>query len=84
MITLDDGTQLIPQSDDEGNDMQEIKNDKQALVLALKLAIVADSKANSDKALKHAINISQSMSEQEIDECKAIALAEIKTGDVPC
>jgi len=24
------------------------------------------------------------MSEQEIDECKAIALAEIKTGDVPC
>jgi len=54
----------------------EIKNDKEALIKALTLALCSDTEKECDHYLQYAVKYSRNLSELEVDQCKAIALAE--------
>ena len=53
--------------------------EKEALTLALKLAIAAPSEEKATKAVEMADSIARGMTAADVDNCKALALAEIAT-----
>jgi len=58
--------------------MMEIKSDKEAFMAAMTLALCSNTEKECDHYLQYAVKYSQSLSELEIDQCKAIVMAEIE------
>ena len=56
----------------------EIKNDKEAFMAAMTLALCSNTEKECDHYLQYAVKYSHSLSELEIDQCKAIVMAEIQ------
>ena len=57
--------------------MEQIKNQKDALTLALKLAITAPDEAKTDAATALAERLAMGMNEMDIARCKIRALDEL-------
>ena len=57
--------------------MTNLQSNKEALVLALQLAITAPTLEKSRECAKHAEALSAGMTEEEIEACKALALAAV-------
>jgi hypothetical protein len=62
--------------------MAMIKNDKEALTHALILGITAPSNEALDKVMSIAQEISERLSEEEIEQCKKEAIAWIDTQEI--
>ena len=58
--------------------MTKLKNDFDALVLALELALSAPTKEKADKAAEIADAIASKLPPEQVEGCKAIALANFK------
>lgn len=55
----------------------KLQSDKEALVLALQLAITAPTLAQSRDCVKQAEALSAGMTEEEVEACKALAIANL-------
>ena len=53
----------------------KLQSDKEALVLALTLAITAPTEAMAQQCIRHADALAAGLSEQEVEACKALAQA---------
>jgi len=59
----------------------KLQNDKEALVLALQLAITAKTPESSRDCVKKAQALSAGMTDEEIEACKALAIATLSNHD---